>query len=295
MKKSIIYSSILLFFAGIFFVTNDAIINFLSQTEVKFFHFIFYGIPVFLCFPAYLLIIGKLKKNLICSSYYPPIIRGILNIPLPFIAFFTLEQIQLPEFTTLNMTAPLMAMVFAIFFLNEKLNDYTYICLFVGFVGVVFVIQPGFENFNIYYIIVLVGVFLITLTTFIVNKYNHVTSNVGFFLYGGLFVHLISIPLFYFNPLFVSLFELFLIITAATFINFAMFFATTAFKIAQKHYASVFPLVYLQVLWSSLIGIYIFDEFMNFYSYLGSFLIIVSGIISLPSQLKQIREGYNEN
>ena len=44
------------------------------------------------------------------------------------------------------------------------------------------------------------------------------------------------------------------------FINLAMLFATTAFRIAQRHYASVFPLVYLQVLWSSLVGIYIFNE-----------------------------------
>tara|TARA_B100001287_G_C22434170_1_gene412864 strand:- start:271 stop:483 length:213 start_codon:yes stop_codon:yes gene_type:complete len=70
-----------------------------------------------------------------------------------------------------------------------------------------------------------------------------------------------------------------------------MFFATTAFRISQKHYASVFPLVYLQVLWSSLIGIYIFNEYMNLYAYVGAFLIVISGIISLPSQIKQLKDN----
>ena len=93
------------------------------------------------------------------------------------------------------------------------------------------------------------------------------------------------------DPLIVSFFEYLLIIIASIFINLAMFFATTAFRIAQKHYASVFPLVYLQVLWSSLIGIYIFNEYMNFYAYLGAFFIVISGIISLPSQIKQLKEG----
>ena len=79
--------------------------------------------------------------------------------------------------------------------------------------------------------------------------------------------------------------------TAALFINSAMFFATTAFKIAQKHYASVFSLVYLQVLWSSLVGIFVFNEYMNLYAYIGSFLIVMSGIISLPSQIKQLRDS----
>ena len=291
MNKSITNATILLLIAGVFFVTNDAIINFLSQTEVKFFHFIFYGIPVFLCFPLYLIITGKLIKNLKCSNYYPPIIRGILNIPLPFTAFVALENIKLPEFTTLNMTAPLMGTLFAIFFLKEKLNKFTYLSLFTGFTGVSFVIQPGFDTFNIFYLVTLFGVLLITITTFIVNKYNDVASNIGFFIYGGILVHLISIPIFKLNPLTVSLLEYSLIIIASIFINLAMFFATTAFRIAQKHYASVFPLAYLQVLWSSLIGIYIFNEYMNLYAYIGSFLIVMSGIISLPSQIKQLRDS----
>ncbi len=291
MNKSIINSTILLLIAGIFFVTNDAIINFLSQTDVKFFHFIFYGIPVFLCFPLYLIITGNLIKNLQCSNYFPPLIRGVLNIPLPLTAFVALENIKLPEFTTLNMTAPLMGTIFAIFFLREKLNKYTYLSLFTGFIGVTFVIQPGFDTFNIFYLVTLFGVLLITITTFIVNKYSYVASNIGFFLYGGILVHLISIPLFIMDPLIVSFFEYSLIIIASIFINLAMFFATTAFRIAQKHYASVFPLVYLQVLWSSLIGIYIFNEYMNYYAYMGAFLIVISGIISLPSQIKQLRDS----
>ncbi len=291
MNKSVINATVLLLIAGTFFVTNDAIINFLSQTDVKFYHFIFYGIPVFLCFPLYLLISGKLIENLKCSNYFPPIIRGILNIPLPLTAFIALENIKLPEFTTLNMTAPLMGTIFAIFFLKEKLNKYTYLSLLIGFIGVTFVIQPGFDNFNIFYFVTLFGVFLITLTTFIVNKFNYVASSIGFFLYGGILVHLISIPLFILNPLVVTFFEYSLIITASIFINLAMFLATTAFRIAQKHYASVFPLVYLQVLWSSLIGIYIFNEYMNIYAYIGAFLIVISGIISLPSQIKQLRDS----
>ena len=291
MKKSIIYSSTLLFFAGILFVFNDAIINYLSQTDIKFYHFIFYGIPIFLCFPIYLYFNGTLKKNLKCSNYFPPVFRGILNIPLPFIAFITLEQIKLPEFTILNMSAPLMGTIFAIFFLNEKLNFLTYASLLIGFLGVLFVVQPGFESFNIYYLIVLVGVFLITVTTFIVNKYSNVTTNVGYFLYGGIFAHLISIPFFIINPIKVTIIEYTLISSAALFINFAMFFTTTAFKLAQKHYASVFILVYLQVLWSSLVGIFIFNEYMNLYAYIGALFIVLSGIISLPSQIKQLKEA----
>ena len=274
--------------AGIFFVTNDAIINYLAENRIKFYHFVFYGIPAFITVPIYLFFIGSLKKNLKCTNYYIPIIRSFIFAPMPFITFISLENIKLPEFTTLNMASPLIASVFAVIFLNEKLNLFTYLSLILGFLGVLFVIQPGFVNFNIYFLITLIGVVFITTTTLIVNKYHYVTSAAGYFMYGGSVIHIISIFFFLYDPIAVSFFEFFLITMASIFINTAIFLVTTSLRMAQKYYSSVFCLVYLQVVWSSLVGIIIFNEYMNTFAYFGAFLIVLSGFFSVPSQFKQI-------
>ena len=81
-----------------------------------------------------------------------------------------------------------------------------------------------------------------------------------------------------------------LITLASIVINLAIFLMIFAFKISQKFYSSVFCLVYLQIIWSSLIGIIFFDEYLNFFAYLGAFLIILSGIFSIPAQKKQLSE-----
>ena len=60
-----------------------------------------------------------------------------------------------------------------------------------------------------------------------------------------------------------------------------------AFQRSQKHYASIFCLVYLQILWSILIGIFIFDEYLNNFALIGAFLIILSGFFSIPAQYRQ--------
>ena len=102
---------------------------------------------------------------------------------MPFITFVSLKNITLPEFTTLNMSAPLIGAIYAFIFLNEKLNKFNYISLFLGFLGVLLVIQQGFEAFNIYFLLTLFGVLLITTTTTIVNKYNSILlSNLVFYL-----------------------------------------------------------------------------------------------------------------
>jgi drug/metabolite transporter (DMT)-like permease len=224
------------------------------------------------------------------TNYWIPLIRGVLFAPMPLFTFIALKNITLPEYTTLNMSSPLIAILLAIFFLKEKLNTYIIISLFFGFIGVLFVIQPGFESFNMYFLLVLLSALLITLTTTIVNKYNTVTSSIGYFVYGGIFTHLISWILFILNPLTINL-KIFLLITfASILINLAIFLSIFAFKISQKYYASVFCLVYLQIVWSTLIGIIFFNEYLNFIAYLGAFMIIISGIISIPAQKKQLSE-----
>ena len=85
--------------------------------------------------------------------------------------------------------------------------------------------------------------------------------------------------------------NVFIFITiASVFINSAIFLSTFAFKVAQKYYASIFCLVYLQIVWSCLIGFYFFNEYLNKFALLGALLIILSGLISIPGQIRQINE-----
>ena len=290
MTRNIFLCSCAIIIAGIFFVINDAIINFLSSINIQFYHFIFYGTPAFIVFPIYLILTGQFIDKMRSTNYWIPLIRGILFAPMPLFTFIALKNITLPEYTTLNMSSPLIAVLLAIIFLKEKLNTYIIVSLFFGFIGVLFVIQPGFESFNMYFLLVLLSALLITLTTTIVNKYNTVTSSIGYFVYGGIFIHLISWILFILNPLTINL-KIFLLITLASIlINLAIFLSVFAFKISQKYYASVFCLVYLQIVWSSLIGIIFFNEYLNFIAYLGAFMIVLSGIISIPAQKKQLSE-----
>ena len=290
MKKNIIIASSALLLSSIFFVINDAIINYLSSQNIKFYHFIFYGSPAFFIVPIFLFIRGNLKKHIICNNYWIPLIRGLIFAPMPFITFISLKNITLPEFTTLNMTAPLIGAIYGFIFLKEKLNSFIYISLAIGFLGVIFVIQPGFENFNIYFLVTLFGVLLITTTTTIVNKFNTITTTLGYFLYGGLITHIVSLILFIWDPIIVSYNIFFLITIASIFINLALFLATFAFKKSQKHYSAIFCLVYLQIVWSSLVGFIFFNEFLNNYALIGASLIVLSGIISVPGQIKQVYE-----
>ena len=186
------------------------------------------------------------------------------------------------------MSSPLVGAILAFFILKEKLNIFIYTSLFFVFTGVLFVVQPGFDTFNIYFLVTLLGVCLITLSTVIVNKFNNIATAVGYFIYGGLIIHITSFILFLIDPLKVDLKIFFLITTASIFINLAIFLATYSFRMAQKYYSAIFCLVYLQIVWSSLVGYFFFNEYLNTFALIGAILIVFSGIISVPGQIKQV-------
>ena len=290
MSKNIIISSFAVILASIFFVINDAIINYLAPLNIKFYHFIFYGTPAFIIVPLYLIYVGNFKKEMYSSNYYIPLLRSLSLAPLPFFTFVSLKHMSLPEFTTINMSAPIFGGILSIIFLKDKFNFYILTSLILGFVGVLFVIQPGFENFNIYFLLTLSSSLLIAFNSFITNKYNKITSSIGYFVYGGILIHTFSLVIFIYDPLKIDLYIFSLITTASIFINLAIFLMVFAFQYSQKYYASVFCLVYTQILWTSVIGFIFFNELLNNFAFLGAIILVLSGIISVPGQYKQLNE-----
>ena len=277
-------SSVLIIFATLLFVIHDTIVKYLSEGDIKFYHFVFYGTPIYLALPLYLWFIGRLKENLVTSNFFIIILRGVLFLPLPFIAFTALGNISLPEFTTLVMCSPVFAVLFSLLVLNENFNFFTIGALVLGFIGVVLIFQPGFDHFNFYFPLVLISACLVAIINLIVSKYHNIATSFGFFIYGGFFVHLFSLILFLYEPKILEFFIIGLILLASLAANLAIFLFVVAFRLAQKFYGIISCLHYLQILWAVLIGIIFLDEYLNLLSGMGAILIFISGIMALIAQ-----------
>ena len=281
--------SVLIIVATLLFVLHDAIVKYLSEDEIKFYHFVFYGSPVYLALPCYLWFVGRLKENLMTSNYFIAIVRGVLFVPLPFIAFTALGNISLPEFTTLVMCSPIFAILFSLFILKETFNFFTVGAVALGIIGVIFIFQPGFDNFSLYFPLVLVSACLVAITNLIVSKFHGSVTSFGFFIYGGIFVHLLSLILFLIEPKILELYTVGLILVASLAVNMAIFLFVVAFRMAQKFYGIISCLHYLQILWAVLIGILFFDEYLNLLSGIGAVFIFTSGVMALTAQYRETK------
>ena len=290
MTKHLALSSLIMIIATFLFVISDSVINYLSPQGIQFYHYVFYGAPAFFIVPIYLFLNGSFKKYMVSTNYFIPIIRGLIFIPLPFLGFLALKYISLPEFTTLLLSLSLFHVIIAVVFLNEKINYIIILSLLIGMFGVVLVIQPGFNNFTFYYFIVLLIAFLLSISNVLVNKFYNVCSSVGYFIYGGIFTHSISILLFIFDPLIINFNILLLILLGSICYNLGLALIVVAYKKAQKYFGAISCLIYIQIFWSLIFGLIFFNEILNLFAIVGALLIIISGVIAVPAQFKQINE-----
>lgn len=72
------------------------------------------------------------------------IVRGAFGFLGLILFFYNLTQMSMGEAFTFQKTAPIFIAVIAYFFLNEKLSKFGWFAIFLGFIGIVLVIQPQF-------------------------------------------------------------------------------------------------------------------------------------------------------
>ena len=115
-------------------------------------------------------------------------------------------------------------------------------------------------------------------------------SSEGYFVYGVIFVHGFAVLLFVFDPMFFNFKTLLLMVSASIFVNIAIFFLVLAFQKAQNFYGSVSCLNYLQIFWSLVIGVLVFNQIVDIFMIMGAIFIVLSGILSVSAQAEQIEE-----
>src|SRR5258706_12209009 len=91
-------------------------------------------------------IMSLLPRRELFWSY---LFRGCLIFGAQACYYYALMHMKLADATVLNATAPIFSALFAIFMLGERVTPQRWLLILVGFVGVVVIIQPGFQTLSL--------------------------------------------------------------------------------------------------------------------------------------------------
>ena len=261
----------------LFFSLMDILIKITDQYDVgqtMFFRALFGLIPI------YFLIPNERIKDFYKTSYLKlHFYRSFFGAIAMAAIFIGLRNLQLAEVTAMAFSGPLWVVVFSMFFLSEKIRLKRWIAVGLGFIGVIVISKPGFENLNFYYIYPIIFCIGFAGVSIIIRKLTLVGEPVWliafyFSLVSGL-GGLITLPLG--KWIMPSNYDLIFFVLIGLLGSIANLLLTQSYKLAEVTLTT--PLKYLSLVFAIIFGFYFFDEIPTIYTMSGAGLITVSSAI----------------
>lgn len=196
--------------------------------------------------------------------------------------FFLTAVMNMPfaNVTAILQILPMTVTLAAAFIFKEKVGVFRITLIIVGFLGVILIINPSVNGFNIYSSYALIAVVLITLRDLITRRLSDEVHTLLPTLSASFGVLLFSVPLMMtasFQPLSVE--SSFFIFLAAFFIIFGYYSAVLVMRSGEISFIS--PFRYSAIIFALILGFFLFDETPDNYAAFGIIVVIVSGILLL--------------
>ena len=243
----------------------------------------FFALPVII---GWLAMRGDLATGLRVASPMAHVWRGFIGTCAMGSMFAGLAFLPLPDVTALNYAMPLLTVVFAAMFLNERVGVFRIGAVILGLIGVLIVLAPRVTAFGgdtirtmeaVGAIIVLLGATCGALAQIYIRKMvatEQVSAIVFWFTCTSIVMSLMTLPFGWVVPEWDI--TLMLIITGLVG-GTGQICLTSAYRYADA--SLVAPFDYASMIFAILIGYFIFDEVPTLQMLGGAALIVFAGLI----------------
>ena len=232
------------------------------------------------------------RKNLVWSKNPKlQLIRGIILLSANILFFYSISVISLAKALTLAFIHPLIVTALSPVFLNEKVGIKRWIAVLMGFIGALIVIRPGFLEFNLASLAAFgTGVFY-GFYLMITRKLSDTDNPLLTLLFTGVVGAIIMtsvITIFEFSPMPVIWVpptpnQWLMLACIGLVASVAHGFIIVSYKYADA--SKLAPLGYSEIITNIMLGYYIFYDFPDLFTFIGLFIIMISGIYVARSHL----------
>lgn len=241
----------------------------------------FFALPVIF---AWLAIQGELRTGWRTKNPMGHVWRGLVGTSAMGLGFTGLGLLPLPEVTAIGYAAPLMVVVFAAMFLNEKVGVFRVSTVALGMVGVLIVLSPrlsvgsGLDSAEtLGAVVVLMGAVLAALAHVFVRKLvaTETTAAIVFwFTVTSSVLALLTVPWGWTVP---SWTAAGLLIMAGLAGGMGQICLTSSYRFADA--SLVAPFEYSSMILALMIGYFIFSEVPTGPMMLGAAIVIAAGVL----------------
>ncbi len=204
------------------------------------------------------------------------LIRGLIFVFSTYLFFYAISEISLPKALTLAFVAPICVTALSPFFLDERVGVKRWTAVSLGFIGTLIVIRPGFIEFNLATFAALGNGICYGFYLIITRKLSTSDNSLLTLLFSGVVGTIIIsffLPSVWVNP---TINQWFMMAIIGFIASVAHLFIILSLKYADA--SKLAPLGYTEIITNILISYYFFKELPDNWTYLGLFIIVLSGI-----------------
>lgn len=252
-----------------------------------------YGIPVFEIVAARALvslIISYLdikRKRLSVWGNNKPLLllRGAVGTLALMCVYYSVTTLPLAEATILQYVHPVFTALLGVLFLKERIQGATMICIALCLVGLGFMVQPsmaqgsGHELPLFSVMMALLGALGSSIAYVVVRKLSQTEDSSVIIFYFPMVALPTSVCLMWNDFVMPSLYLTLILVLVGVFTQVGQYGLTKAMQTQAAGKASAYS--YVQIVFSTLIGVWVFNEIPSIWTYLGGGLIVTGALINV--------------
>lgn len=258
------------------YATHDVVVKLLGETFSSF-QIMFFSGRMGFPLVTMMLMGDRRDGTLIPAHPWWSGLRSVAAVSTGVMGFFAFSQLPLATCYAIFFAMPLLITLLAIPMLGEKVGIRRGVAVVVGLLGVLIVLRPGGgEGFSIGHLAALGAAVTGAMTSVIVRKIGQAERSVVLMLYPMVLTFFAMGAMMPFVYVEMTVTDLGLTAVMAFLGMLGALGIIAAYRSAPA--VIVAPMQYSQIIWAALYGWLFFDESVDFYTGVGSAVIIASGI-----------------
>ncbi|RMD64320.1 MAG: EamA/RhaT family transporter [Alphaproteobacteria bacterium] len=201
-------------------------------------------------------------------------LRGLVHGAAVMLWFYAMARIPIAQVTALGFTAPIFTTVGAALFLGERLQARRIGAVLIAFAGALIILRPGLVAINPGALAQLAAAPLFATSFLLAKKLTETEPSATIVAYMAVFVTLALLPpaLVVWRPPTPE--ELVWLCATAVLATLGHYTLTRAFRAADITVTQ--PFSFLQLVWATLLGFYLFGERPDVWTWIGGAIIVAS-------------------
>ena len=197
--------------------------------------------------------------------------------------FTALRNLPLATVVSISFAAPIFTTIFSIFFLKEKVGIYRWLAVFIGFLGIIIIAEPGFTELNIFYIYPIIFCLGMAYVAISIRQLSR-TEPVWLISLFSIAITIISLTTINSGWVLPSMVDLVTLSLLGIFGGVANLWLSQSYKFSEV--SLVTPLKYLALVFAIIFGYLIWDEVPTLKTLSGALLVILSSVIIFRREIQ---------